>query len=113
MYNCVEGTSWKLRMGQPQLVCGCPCTITPDKTFIIQTFGVEVRTVKNYKATTEILESKDFIGLNPEAEYESASYNGTQYISTGGEVILTGQENKIPEYVDESEMPGVENFEFS
>jgi len=110
--SCVVGTSWKLRSGQPQMVCGCLCDRSTSY-YIMQTFGVERREVKNYKATTQLLESNDFIGLNPDAEFESASYNASTYLTADGEIIFTGQEQKLPEYINESLMPGVESFEFS
>jgi hypothetical protein len=107
--SCVEGVSWKLRAGQPVPVAGCLYNPNNIK-FVLQTFGAEKRVVKNYKATTDILESKDFIGLNPDAEFESANYSATQYITQDGEVVFTGQERKNAEYINEDEVPGVKDF---
>jgi|WetSurMetagenome_2_1015567.scaffolds.fasta_scaffold856560_1 hypothetical protein len=110
--SCTEGVSWRLRASQPMPVCGvCQLVYNASQVrYVIQTFGAEQRAVKSYKATTELLESKDFIGLNPEAEFETANYNATQYITIDGEVLFAGQEKKIATYVDESEIPGVADF---
>ena len=109
--SCVKGVSYKLRSGQPQAQKGCPAGLTTG--FVMQTFGGEKRTVRNYKATVEIAESNDMIGLNPNAELESASYQGMQYVSKDGDLFLSGQEVELVEYVDETDVPGVANFEFS
>jgi hypothetical protein len=107
--SCVEGKSWKLRASQPMLMCGCLCNLSNTR-FVMQTFGGEVQSTKTYKATTDILESNDFIGLNPTAEYETANYNASQYITQDGEVIFTGQERKLSEYINEDDIPGVTDF---
>ena len=109
--SCHEGVSYKLRTGQPQSICGCPCTSSAQaRMFVMQSFGAERRAVKSYRATTEILESNDFIGMNPEAVFESASYNALPYTSGNNELFFQGQEQSIPTYIDESQMPGVSDF---
>jgi hypothetical protein len=90
---------------------GCPAGRTTG--FIMQTFGGEKRITRTYRATSEIVESNDMIGLNPEAEFESASYQGTQYVSKEGNLLLSGQEVELVQYVDETEIPGVANFTFA
>jgi hypothetical protein len=118
--SCVQGESFKLRAGTPQPVCAtnttdCLCNEDqsgPTTQFILQTFGAEKRVVNSIKATTRILASEDFIGLNPQADYESASYQGTNYTDADGEVMFTGQEQSIPEYTTEDQMVGVTNFQF-
>lgn len=111
--SCSDGLSWRLRAGQPILMCGCPCKITPGTVqYVMQTFGGEEREVTNLRATTELLESSDFIGINPEGEYEAANYSATQYVTSNNEVVFTGQERKIVRYINEDEVPGVENFTF-
>jgi hypothetical protein len=112
--SCVLGTSYKLRAGAPAPVCNsCPCTMTKGSiNYILQSFGGEIRYTRNYRATSQLLESEDFIGLNPEAEWETAQYNATQYINNDGEVVFTGQERKIPEFVNEDQIPGVVDFSF-
>ncbi len=107
--SCVNGVSFKLRAGQPVPVCGCLCDIN-NLRYVLQSFGGERREVRNYKATTVLLESKDFIGINPDADYESASYNASQYITQDGEVIFTGQERTTPTYINEDEIPGVKDL---
>jgi hypothetical protein len=109
--SCTKGVSYKLRCGQPQPQRGCPST-NPTREFVLQTFGGERRTVRTYKATNEILESNDMIGLNALAEFESASYQGTNYTNKDGDLLLTGQETELVEYIDESKIPGVKNFTF-
>jgi hypothetical protein len=108
--SCTKGISYKLRSGQPLAQKGCPAGLTTG--FVMQTFGGEVRTSRVYTATTEIAESNDMIGLNPDAELESASYQGTNYIDKDSNLILTGQEVELVTYVDETKIPGVKNFEF-
>jgi hypothetical protein len=112
--SCVLGTSWKLRAGQPVPICDdCPCSMVRGSiTYKLQSFGGEIREVRNYKATTSLLESEDFIGLNPEALYENAQYNATQFISSDGEIVFAGQERKLPTYVNEDDIPGVKDFMF-
>jgi len=108
--SCVKGVSYKLRAGQPLAQKGCPAGLTTG--FVMQTFGGEMRTTRTYKATSEIAESNDMVGLNPEGELESASYQGTNYVSAEGELLLSGQETETVRYVDESKIPGVSNFTF-
>ena len=52
------------------------------------------------------------IGLNPQGTMESASYQATQYVTKEGEIIFTGQEQMLPEYMTEDQMPGVSDFIF-
>lgn len=106
--SCVKGVSFKLRAGQPAAQKGCPTGQTTG--FVMQTFGGEKRQRRVYKATTEIAESNDMIGLNPEGELESASYQGTQYVSKDGDLILSGEEVELVEYVDEAQIPGVSSL---
>jgi hypothetical protein len=80
--------------------------------YILQSFGGEVRVTRNYRATSQLLESEDFIGLNPEASFETAQYNASQYVDAEGNIVFTGQERKIPTFVDEDEIPGVKDFSF-
>lgn len=107
--SCVNGMSRKLRVGQPVPVCGCLPNIQ-NLQYIMQSFGAEERVVKVYRATTKILASQDFIGLNPEAEWENANYNATNYITKDGEMIMTGQERGLANYVSEQTIPGIEDF---
>jgi hypothetical protein len=110
--SCIKGVDFKLRAGQPQPQRGCP-TDNLTKSFILQTFGGEKRVTRTYRATKEIVESNDMIGLNPNAELESASYQGTNYVSKDGDLLLSGQEVELVQYIDETEVPGVAGFEFS
>ena len=107
MQNCVVGQSTKLRAGQPQPICGCPCVQKVSNQLVLQTFGGEVAQVNSYKATLQLLESGDFVGMNPDGEYENASYQATQRVSKDGEVFYSGQEHKYPTYVNEDMIPGV------
>jgi hypothetical protein len=117
---CVLGESWKLRAAEPQVSfdtpsddCICVISKTRVPRFILQTFGAEKRVVRSYKATTRLLASLDFVGLDPDSEYETASYNATTYTDQNGNVVFQGQETKVPTYLPESQMPGVSNFKFS
>ena len=110
--SCIKGISWKLRAGAPMPICdSCPCTMTKGSiSYVLQSFGGEVRETRNYKATSQLLESEDFIGLNPEALFENAQYNGTVYQDTDGNTLFTGQERGIVTFIDEDEIPGVKDF---
>lgn len=116
--NCTIGESFELSAGQPQPICtgdpydttNCICHPGSQIRYVMQTFGGKKRTTINHRATTQLLESNDFIGLNADAEYESASYQGTQYVTKDGEVVFTGREQKRVEYIGESEVPGVSDF---
>ena len=121
--SCIIGESYKLRAGAAQPICtvndhdtqNCMCNedqSTVNIRFIKQSFGAEKRVVKNYKATTQLAESADMIGLNPQGTMESASYQATQYVTKEGDIIFTGQEQMLPEYITEDNMPGVSNFIF-
>lgn len=109
--SCVKGVDFRLRAGQPQPQRGCP-TGNLTTGFVLQSFGGERRTTRTYKATTEVIESSDLIGLNPDAQFESATYQGTQYVSKDGELFLSGQEIEMVEYIREEDVPGVSTFEF-
>jgi hypothetical protein len=78
----------------------------------MQTFGAEKIPTINYRATTEFLESADFVGINPEGEYTSASYSSTQYTTHDGDLVFTGQESKITIYINEDQVPGIDAFVF-
>jgi hypothetical protein len=106
--SCIKGVSYKLRSGQQMAQKGCPAGLTTG--FVMQTFGGEKRQKRVYRATSEIVESNDMIGLNPNAEFESASYQGTNYVSIDGELLLSGEEIELVEYVDETEIPGVSSL---
>lgn len=108
--SCIKGVSFRLRSGQPQPQKGCPAGRTTK--FVMQTFGGEKRVTRTYRATIDLAESNDMIGLNPNADLESASYQGTQYVSKDGDLFFSGQEVEVVEYIDEEEVPGVSNFEF-
>lgn len=121
--SCVQGESYRLRSGAAQPICAsneydtqnCICNEDqsgPTMKFIKQSFGVEKRVIKNYRATAQLAESNDMIGLNPQGTMESASYQATQYVTKEGEIIFTGQEQMLPEYTTEDQMPGVSDFIF-
>jgi hypothetical protein len=109
--SCIKGVSHRLRAGQPVVQKGCPSGGTTS--YVLQSFGAERRTTHTFRATDSILCSSDFIGLSQSAEYETANYQGTNYVSKDGDILLSGQEVKIVEYISESQMPGVNNFIFS
>lgn len=110
--SCVKGVSWRLRASSPLPICdSCPCTMKKGTvSYVIQSFGGEEREVRTYKATSQLLESEDFIGLNPEALFESAQYNGTVYQDSEGNMLFSGQERGIVSYIDEDELPGIPDF---
>jgi len=111
--SCSEGVGFKLRAGQPILMCGCPCKITPGTVeYVMQVFGAEKNSIINYRATTELLESSDFVGINPDGEYTTANYSASQYTTSEGEIVFTGQEHKIVTYINEDLVPGISNFTF-
>jgi hypothetical protein len=114
--SCVKGTSWRLRSsGNPQMICAdnsenCECAAGSRNQFVLQSFGVEVRETKTWQATQNLPASTEFIGLNPDAELESASFNATVYTTLDGQLIFQGQEVGLPTYEDESVIPGVDSL---
>jgi hypothetical protein len=105
---CVISQNITLRAGAPAVSVGCPSEVGDRSSFILQTFGVKKQEVITYKATTELLQSTDFVGMNPNAEFQSASYTATIYTDSDGDVVFQGTENKVPTYGDESELPSLE-----
>jgi hypothetical protein len=97
----VTNKSYKLRAGQPVAQRGCGGG-GGNSSFILQTFGAEVREINSYKSVNSFLGSQDFIGASPNGDYEGASYQGTNYVDTSNSVIFTGSETKNPSFVDES-----------
>ena len=110
--SCTKGIDYKLRAGTPAPQRGCP-SLPPTRGFILQTFGGEMKVSNVYYATDTICESNDMIGLRPDAPYESANYQGTIYMSKNGDMLLTGTEVHITQYIQESQVPGVSNFKFT
>lgn len=109
---CTVTTNFQLRASNPVVRIGCGNVYHgtqggTEYTFVLQTFGVEKKEVITYKATTELLESKDFIGLNPDAEFENANYNATIYTDKEGNTVFQGTETKVPTYDDERSMPSL------
>ena len=92
---------------------GCP-TGTPDE-YIYQTFGATKTTIDVHSATTTLLKSSDMQGLKPGDEedssyrastYTKASYSGRGLRTTDGDIVFSGQEEHVAEFVDESEVEG-------
>lgn len=92
---------------------GCP-TGVPNE-YILQTFGASRIKVDVKSATTELLKSEDMQGLKPgdeedsnyrETTYTKASYSCRGLRTTDGDIVFSGQEEHVSEFVDEDEVPG-------
>jgi len=92
---------------------GCPTGIPEE--YIFQTFGADKTIVDVLSATTTLLKSADMQGLKPGDEedpsyrattYTKASYSGRGLRTTDGDIVYSGQEEHVSEFVDENEVPG-------
>jgi hypothetical protein len=114
--SCVKGTDWRLRStGNPTLVCAdntenCECAPGNRSRFVLQSFGLEIRNTKTYFVTKKLPSSTDFIGLNPDGNLESANFQAQIYTTLDGELLWAGQEVETPQYVDEDQMPGINDL---
>lgn len=110
----MEITKYTIRASALQPI-GNGCPTNGISGFIYQTFGAEKGTVIIHSATTKILKSADMQGMKAGNE-EDSEYRGTTYIrasysgrglrTTDGDIVFSGQEEKIPEFIDESQVPG-------
>jgi hypothetical protein len=91
---------------------GCP-TGTPD-SYYFQTFGASKIKVTVHSATTTLLKSSDMQGLKPgdeenssyrDSTYTKASYSCRGLRTTDGDIVFSGQEEHVAEFVDEDSVP--------
>lgn len=75
-----------------------------EGNFILQTFGAEKITNRIWPSKTTLLVSEDMRGLG--GEYVSASFQGSNYRTEGGEFSFSGQAQLYPDFIDESGIPG-------
>lgn len=71
--------------------------------FLLQTFGAEKVTTRAWPSITTLFTSDDMKGLG--GEYESASFQGSNYLTQAGEFSFSGQAQFEPEFIDETEIP--------
>jgi hypothetical protein len=92
---------------------GCPTSSISE--YIFQTFGGEKAVIDVYSATTTILKSSDMQGLKPgdeedpayrETTYTKASYSCRGLRTTDGDIVYSGQEEHIAEFIEEEDVPG-------
>lgn len=92
---------------------GCPSG-TPTEYFY-QTFGAERSVCDVYEAKTTLLKSIDFQGLKAgdeedvtyrESTFIKASYSGRPLRTTDGELVFNAQEDHVPSFEDEDDVPG-------
>ena len=112
----MEVTKYTIRGSSLQPV-GDGCPMSSITGFVFQTFGATKTTIVVHSATTELLKSSDMQGMK-EGNEEDASYRNTTYTrasysgrglrTTDGDIVFSGQEEKVPEFVDESQVPGWE-----
>lgn len=95
-----ENKNYRLRASQPVAQLSCPAQGNV-RSFVLQTFGVERRSVKVYKVTDHLLLTTDFVGNNIDGNFEGASYQGSNYVDSQGNLIVTGNTISIPTYMDE------------
>lgn len=110
----IQVTKYQIRASSLQPVgAGCP-TGTPTE-YIYQTFGALKTLIDVYDAKTTLLKSNDMQGLKPGDEedanyrastYTRASYTGKPLRTTDGTLVFSAQEEHIPDFVEESEVPG-------
>ena len=94
---------------------GSGCPTSSVLSYVFQTFGGQKTTVDVKDATTVLLKSADMQGLKPGDEedpnyiattYTKASYSGRGLRTTDGDIVFSGQEEHILEFIDEEEVPG-------
>ena len=95
----IEALSYRLRTSG-----AVPSGPAGGGDFVLQTFGAEKVTTRVWPSKTELLESEDMRGLG--GEYESASFQGSNYRTQDGEFSFSGQAQLPPDFIDESEIPG-------
>ena len=109
----IQVTKYQIRSSSLQPKgSGCPSNIYE---YVYQTFGADKIVVDVYSAKTELLKSSDMQGLKPGDEedpayrdttYTKASYSGKGMRDTDGNIVYSGQEEHVRQFVDESEVPG-------
>lgn len=108
-----RATSYRLRAGSPQPVKG-DCTSleepAPDTIgFVLQTFMAEKTVTDTCEDKAELLCSNDMQGLG--GNYISASYTAQRFLDPDtNEIIFQSSETLAEEYIEEDEVPGVENL---
>lgn len=115
-YKMIEVIKYQIRASNLQPKgSGCP-TGTPTQYFY-QTFGGQKIIVDVYDAKTTLLKSSDMQGLKPGNEesptyrastYTKASYSGKGMRTSDGSLVFSANEEHVPEFVEESEVPGWE-----
>lgn len=95
----IEALSYRLRTSG--VVPGGPAG---GGEFILQTFGAEKVTTRVWPSKTVLLESDDMRGLG--GDYESASFQGSNLRTEGGDFSFSGQAQLPPDFIDENEIPG-------
>ena len=110
--SCINTYGYKLRAGQPTLICAedsehCECAPGNRTSFVMQSFGTEVITGRTYSATDTLPISVDFIGMSPDGTLESASFNATQYTTLDGHLVWQGTEQLLTTYDEEDIIPGI------
>lgn len=79
--------------------------------FLVQGFGAEKNDIEIYTAATELPETEDFIGANPDANYVQANFQRLPF-SYNGQQIFQGSMTRIPEFKQEYEIPGEEGSDW-
>ncbi|HEC66287.1 MAG TPA: hypothetical protein ENI23_13440 [bacterium] len=107
-------TKYQVRSGglQPAGSGSCP---SPIQKFYLQTFGAYKTKVDIFDATAVLLKSNVFQGLKDgdvedesyrNTTYTRASYSGRALRDTDGNIIFSGQEERVQEFIDEDSVPG-------
>jgi len=109
----IQVIKYEIRASSLQPVgAGCPSG-TPSE-YIFQVFGGMKTVIDVYDAKVEILKSNDMQGLKPGDEedpdyrantYTKASYSGRGLRDTDGNLVYSGQEEHVSEFVNEDEVP--------
>ena len=87
---------YRLRASSPMM--------NEDRDFILQSFGAEKQQVDIHTATTSVLKSDNMWGQG--GTYTGASYQRLNYLTLNCQQVFSGQEEHIPDFIDEDEIPG-------
>ena len=106
-------TSYRLRAGAPAPIKGdctsleapAPATIS----FVLQTFKAEKQVTDTCEDKEQLLCSTDMTGLG--GNFRSASYTAQRFLDPDtGEIIFQATEALREEFIEEDEVPGVNNL---
>jgi hypothetical protein len=113
----IQINKYKISYGGVQPVeSGCPSGVPYE--YVYQTFGAYKTIVDVQDAITDLKKSSDMQGQKPtdnvedqayiDSTYSRISYSGRALRTTDGEMVFSGSEEHIEQFVDEGLVPGWE-----